>query len=410
MHIGTLHFYNRSFPPEIRLEKESIALADAGHKITILTQRTSSEQLEQEKYSKNFYIKRVKINPLSGYKNVVSRFSLFFSNYIPQLKNFIEFERPDVLHVHDLGPIPTVLEVAKEYNLPVIADLHENMPAALVAWRRNDPIVKRFIRSISLNYRVWRWHEARALSKCHKILVVVPEAAERLYRYGIPKSEILVVSNTEDETTFKNYPEQADQSILNKYNNKFVVSYIGGLGPHRGIDTTLKSLPYIRNKIPNFKLLVVGANDEQIKNIIAEAKSFEMEKYVSVVGWQPFERVNSYVMASNVCLVPHNNFEHTQTTVPHKLFQYMICKKPVLVSDCKPLKRIVEETNAGSVFRANDSKDLAAKLIKMHESPDKLILMGECGKKAALGKYAWRNDAKKLVQMYSELEQNLSNS
>ena len=50
MHIGTIHFYNRSFPPEIRLEKESRALIKEGHNITVLTQKMLASELEYEQY------------------------------------------------------------------------------------------------------------------------------------------------------------------------------------------------------------------------------------------------------------------------------------------------------------------------------------------------------------------------
>ena len=52
---------------------------------------------------------------------------------------------------------------------------------------------------------------------------------------------------------------------------------------------------------------------------------------------------------------PHEDFEHTQTTVPHKLFQYMMGRKTVLVSDCAPLKRIIGDNEAGYVFKAGGS-------------------------------------------------------
>jgi glycosyltransferase involved in cell wall biosynthesis len=114
--------------------------------------------------------------------------------------------------------------------------------------------------------------------------------------------------------------------------------------------------------------------------------------------------VNSYVFASQVCLVPHNNFEHTQTTVPHKLFQYMICEKPVLVSDCRPLARIVRETDTGYIFKANDFNDFATKLIYIYNHPKEAQQKGRNGKKVALETYAWRHDANNLLMMYAELE------
>jgi glycosyltransferase involved in cell wall biosynthesis len=238
--------------------------------------------------------------------------------------------------------------------------------------------------------------------------VVVPEAAERLKYYGIQEDKIVVVSNTEDETTFRFDFKEADPEIIDKYKESWMISYVGGIGAHRGLDTVLKAIPYVCSQIPGLKLTIVGARGKYLDIIIKEVNKLGIGDSVEIIGWQPLEKVNSYIQASKVCLVPHNDFEHTQTTVPHKLFQYMICQKTVLVSDCRPLKRIVEDAGAGVVFRANDSRDLANKLKYMYNHPKELLEMGAKGREAAFGKYAWRHDAERLINMYAELEKQLN--
>lgn len=408
MHIGTIHLYNRSFPPEIRLEKESRALIKAGHTITVLTQKISETEQEYEKYEYHFSIVRASIKQPGLFSSIFSKFTFLNKEYLRALYKFIEEHKPDVLHVHDFNQVPTVLWVAGKYNIPVVADLHENMPAALLAYRSEFPIVKKSIHAVLYNYHVWRYQQARFLSHCAGILVVVPEAAEVLRSLGVPGEKIIAICNTEDETTFKMDPDQADQEIMNKYKNHWMACYVGGIGPHRGLDTTVRALPYVQGKIPNFKLVIVGAKGNQAKQILSYAAALNVEDMVEVIGWQPFKKVNSYVLASKVCLVPHNDFEHTHTTVPHKLFQYMICSKPVLVSSCKPLKRIVEDAKAGIVFRANDPRDLANKFIYMYENSHALKDMGLNGREAALGKYAWRHDAKRLIDFYVDLSRRLN--
>ena len=48
--------------------------------------------------------------------------------------------------------------------------------------------------------------------------------------HGVSDSDISVVSNTEP-LTFKSIPIAAD--IVQQYKNDFIISYIGGFGPHR---------------------------------------------------------------------------------------------------------------------------------------------------------------------------------
>jgi len=147
---------------------------------------------------------------------------------------------------------------------------------------------------------------------------------------------------------------------------------------------------------------VRGAALRQLAELARAAGAAE---WVELVEWVPADRVAGYIAASRVCLVPHNDFEHTQTTVPHKLFEYMLMGKPVLVGSCAPLQRIVREAQAGLVFQAGSAAGLAECLIGLHRSSEEdLALCGENGRRAALGPFAWRHDARRLVDMYRGLE------
>ncbi|CAP45184.1 glycosyltransferase family 4 protein [Bordetella petrii] len=394
----------RTFPPDIRVEKEAKALDQAGHQVSILTLCDDSDAPERSllEGTKSVTVFRKKVNIRRG--RLVQLFcavSMRFPWWDSVLRDFIRTENPQVLHVHDLLMVPTVLKIAKEFGLPVVADLHENLPAAHRAYRSQYSTLLRWYQGLKWNYALMKLHEARALRQCARILIVVPEAKERLLQYGIPEERIEVVSNTEDRTTFAFDPASADECITDQYKGDWVASYIGGIGPHRGLDTVLGALPEILSRVPKFKLLIVGASDRVRQVIEAHAKRLQVSDAVDVVGWQPFSRVNSYVMASNVCLVPHRNFEHTQTTVPHKLFQYMICAKPVLVSSCRPLARIVEDSGAGRIFEADNAHSLAKEMIWMYENPTACESMGRAGQEAALGKFSWHHDAARLCAMYA---------
>ena len=117
---------------------------------------------------------------------------------------------------------------------------------------------------------------------------------------------------------------------------------------------------------------------------------------IIMMGWQPFNKVASYIEASKI-LFPHHDTPHTSNTIPHKLFQYMSKGKPILVSTCAPLKRIVEETNSGMVFEAGNPVDFAERVRYMHDHPSLLLDAGKCGQDATVsGPYSWKNDAQEL--------------
>jgi glycosyltransferase involved in cell wall biosynthesis len=394
----------RGFPPDIRVAKEAKSLSQGGHKVFILC-RANSINDEGEEFLDDLgaTVVRMHVDDSNFFTKLCYALLLFNIPWENIINIFIDRFKLEALHVHDLFAVPVVLRT-KKHGLHLIADLHENMPAAMRSYRSSDMLFMRFLKSLVWNYHWMRYRESVCLKKFDRIVTVVPEASERIVNYGINKNKIFEISNTEDESTFNFELDSVDSGIMSRYKNNWVVSYIGGIGPHRGMDTTLKAVSVVGNKIPGFKCIVVGANNERIRRDLEKlCSSLKVSEFVEIIGWVPFNKVNSYVMASNVCLVPHNNFEHTHTTVPHKLFQYMICKRSVLVSDCAPLKRIVLDSGCGKIFRANDYLDMADKLIWMYEHPDELKKMGYLGHKFALGKYSWRHDSQTLNLMYKEL-------
>jgi glycosyltransferase involved in cell wall biosynthesis len=106
---------------------------------------------------------------------------------------------------------------------------------------------------------------------------------------------------------------------------------------------------------------------------------------------------------ADYALIPHIQSQHTNATVPHKLFQYMYAGIPIIASDCTPIKRIIEETNTGIIFRNMDSRDFAEAFKRIHEKKDIKPGIRERGKEWVEKKYNWVYDSETLVKVYDEL-------
>jgi glycosyltransferase involved in cell wall biosynthesis len=396
----------RNFPPDIRVEKEAAALSAAGHDVRIVSLRyaTSSPPIDVLAGT-TAKIFRLDLPPLAGRRvvNAVRALLMFDWRWIDPLRAHLTAHPTDVLHVHDLPLVPVVNYVARDFSLPVVADLHENMPAAMRAVRSGLRPLRRLAESVVFNYHLMRWLERRALRRCSKVLVVVPEAAERLYVGGIDPGCVVLVSNTEDESTFPASPAVDTTNLRARYAGQFVLSYIGSVGVHRGLQTVIRGLPQVIKRRPDVRLLVVGAGDADRRYIARLAEEHGVTSSVEVVGWVKADQVDGYLAISDICLVPHEDLEHTNTTVPHKLFQYMLRRKAVLVSSCPPLARIVRGSGAGAVFKAGDASSFAEAAIAMADDPDGLKRYGGAGWRAATGEYSWTHDARRLIEMYASL-------
>ena len=101
--------------------------------------------------------------------------------------------------------------------------------------------------------------------------------------------------------------------------------------------------------------------------------------------------------------MPHRKHAHTDATIPHKLFQYMLASRPVIVSNCRPLARIIEETGAGLVFESGNVSELAGRIAELVNNPGLREEMGSRGRAAAAAKYNWETEGYKLVALYDKL-------
>jgi glycosyltransferase involved in cell wall biosynthesis len=81
----------------------------------------------------------------------------------------------------------------------------------------------------------------------------------------------------------------------------------------------------------------------------------------------------------------------------------MYYRKPVVVSDVKPLKRIVTASECGLAFKAGDHEDLARTLLRLIMNPSVKMKMGDLGRKAVENLYNWDIEKKKLISTYDTI-------
>lgn len=387
--------------PDIRVEKEVKSLLKKGYSITIMAANDGNQAEITTEGNLTIY------RPHEwSYSCLWTGFHYFWGSInfvnkwvLKKCREYISDKHFDVIHVHDLRLVKVGVLLAKQFNMKVIADLHENYPAAIKSYVMDNSI-KSIIRRYSVDrYSRWVAYEKQILQEVDAVIAVVDEAKTRIVRdCKISPEKVYVVSNTESMNSFGKM--SIDTAVADNYKGKFVISYIGGVDFHRGLDTVVKAMPQILKKKTNAILLIVGGKDDHCeRSLKALAKSCGVEEEVRFLGRIPFSQVPSYIAASDVGIISQFASEHANYTVPHKLFQYMVLGKPVIVSDCYPLKRIVSEYDCGLVFKSNDSVSLGECFAKPVDS-DRL---GINALKAVREKYNWEEDEQRLFTLYSSL-------
>ncbi|UCE38109.1 MAG: glycosyltransferase family 4 protein [Thermoplasmata archaeon] len=387
---------DNTFPPDIRVEKEARSLISSGHKVHLLVRGSSNQK--KEEIVNNIHVHRFFVPtydmPFLGYSTYffIHRYKLTYRIIRTIRKYGIQ-----ALHVHDLPYGMAAAMAGKIYNLPVIFDMHEHyvdlMKSNFEVQGMNVPLLPSLL----------SYEERLVCSNAKKVVVVAEEGINRVaQQHKISKDKIVLVSNTADIQLLSRFEEDHKKHKHEKEKDDIILSYIGIFSKDRGIDVLLKAMPLILDKHENVKLLLVGV-DPYVEELTDLIKDLGIQNKVKFTGWVPISKAMEYVIESDLCTVPHQSTPQRKTTLPHKIFQYMYFKKPVVVSDIPPLKRIVTEAKCGLVFKADDHTDCAQKVNEILDNPKILFEMGENGRKAVQRIYNWNEDAKKLLKLYEEL-------
>jgi glycosyltransferase involved in cell wall biosynthesis len=403
IHLRILMVLDRVFPPDIRVEKEARALVKAGHEVFVLSYWKNG--MRDNELMDNVNVIRWR-RPADLLRSAWNYFFFGVSLVYPFWKKLIgqTVKRYGIqaIHVHDLPLVKTGLITARRNGIFLVADLHENYAEHMKIWRKEWGWRGSVLCMV---IPIWRWKrlEKSCIEQADKVVTVVEEMNDyyaTCYALGMKKT--IVVMNVEDLKAF--YSIKINKEICDTYKGSFNISYVGGFAQPRGLDTAIKAMPRILKRIPNAKLLLVGkdgkAYEEGLRNL---CKKLNVEKHVVFTGWVPFQHVPSLISVSNVCLVPHHVSIISDVGVPHKLFQYMAMGKPVLVTNAKALKRIVEETKCGIVVPSGDHDRIAEAIIYLHDNEAYARKLGANGRRAVERKYNWQNESRKLCQIYEEL-------
>jgi glycosyltransferase involved in cell wall biosynthesis len=400
-----LMLLNAPYPADIRVKKEADALLAADFRLYLLCRRKANEPAQE--VFEGIDVRRIdagKNNYQVAARDVIMSMTFVHPEFRKAAARLITEEQIGVVHVHDLPLCGTALSLKKSLGIKVVLDMHENYPEALRTWFqwKKNPIV-RLKNRLFMNPERWTKLENQAVHGADHVIAVVDEMKGRVAReHGISPSKITVVTNTEDMNFLS---QKLDASVYESLKNKFVITYSGGIGPHRGVDTAIAGMEHLQDT-PEIQLAIVGFGSPSVMNSLQQLVKTLRLQNVHFLGYQPFSKFYSYMHLADVNVIPHQSNGHTDNTVPHKLFQGMMAAKPLLVSSSAPLRRYVEACGSGVIFNAGDPVDFASKATWLYQHPSEASVMGKKGYQATVdGALKWEVTRSALINLYNSMVQ-----
>ncbi len=374
-----LYIWQAGFPWDVRAEKISLELISRGCEVTLLARWQPGEVPEED--HRGIHVVRVGRNLPRGLSLPVPLNPTWWR----RIGRMVADWRPDLVIAREIMLVEAAAAACRKARVPLIIDMAEHYPATMRTW---DKYRKKLVSRLLVHQaRVPDLVERRAVARADGVITVCAEQVDRLReQYGYPRDRMAVVHNTLDREAFD--AVRRGSSIPPR-----VFGHHGYITSQRGLDNLVRGFARAAREDGQIELVLAGSGD--VTGLAAVARDLGAHDRVKLAG--PYRHADLIKLYSevDVGVLAYPVDDSWGHTIPNKLFDYLACGKPVIVSPNKPFRRVVEEATAGLVLADDSPEEIAAGLLRMrHSDPEPMV---KAALEAARTRYHWGRDAETLI-------------
>ena len=210
----------------------------------------------------------------------------------------------------------------------------------------------------------------RRFSFLNDAYILLGNNSKRVFEmFGFPREKMHVIPNFI-------YPEK-DLNI-NVEHEKAII-YTGQLRAYKGVDILIRALPMVKKKVKDFKCYIIGGGDSshELRKMVTD---LGVSNLVEFTGFLSHDKLKDYYQKSEIFVFPviwHEPFGRS-------LLEAMNYGLPVIASE-----NIEHEIigDAGLIYRNNDPKELAEKIIYLFENEKERKKLSNNAKKKIVDYY-----------------------
>ncbi len=220
-------------------------------------------------------------------------------------------------------------------------------------------------------------------------------------RGKVKREEIFVVRTGPDFQRLKRLKTEPEL----KRGRKYMVCYLGVMGPQDGVDYLLRSVEFITgtNGRDDILFVLVGGGDS-FSDLKKMSIDLGVQKHVLFTGRIPDEELIRYLSTADVCVGPDPKNELNDKSTMNKIMEYMAMAKPVVSFDLKEARFSAQD--AALYAKPNDTEDFANKILELLKDEKKRQQMGEYGRKRIEEELSWNHTKKELIKAYGKVFNN----
>lgn len=301
----------------------------------------------------------------------------------------------DVIHLHGLWDIYGLFTIySKLFGKKVI--LH------MVLLGGDDPL------TIKKGYKFMNWR-FRLLSFIDAFVPNSSPISNSYRQTRLPESKLFQIPQGVDTKRFRPAGKEEKVSLRKKLNlpiSEKIVAFIGAIIRRKGVDDLIDAWSTVNQEIDNVMLILIGPdtfdgifgdNVRQLYDFTNKMKKKANEKKLNVLFLGRSDKVDKYLRASNIFVLP-SKYEG----FPNTIVEAMATGLPVVITEMHGVARdFISSGKEG--FIVSNSKELANKIIGLLENEELLEAMGKRARKKAVEEF----DLEKICGRYIGLYRNL---
>ena len=359
--IGMVCPYGWDTPGGVQSHIRDLAehLIEEGHYVSVLAP-ISDDSVKHEDYVVNAG-KPISI-PVNG---SVARV-LFGPIASSRAKQWIASGDFDLLHLHEPAIPSLSLLACSAAEGPLVGTFHVSTPKKKAIYAIGpilEPIVEK------LNARIAVSELARSTLKDHF------------------DTDAVVIPNGIDGQRY------ASAKVNSEYSNGHTVGFIGRIEePRKGLQVLIDSLSIVARFIPDVQFLVAGPGDS---NEFTKKLNPQLKSRIKFLGLLSNEEKERFLKSIQIYVAPNTGSESFGII----LTEALSAGTAVVASDIPAFKAVLENGEAGELFKNEDSADLAKVLVALLRDDDKRKRLGENGRLSAQ-KYDWQVVAEQIENVY----------
>ena len=386
MHILLIHqyFQEKDDPGGLRWNEMTRLWVKAGHKITVIAGMTHyTKGIRNPKYDNRYVVedafadnvKVIRTHVSDSYNNNFrgrfrAYFSFVFSGIIGGI--FKAREKYDLIIVSSpplsVGIIAIVLSFFK--RIPLLFEIRDLWPESAI---ETGILKNKFM--INLSYRLERY----IYKKAKLINVVTPAMKEVLsIKKQVPANKIICIPNAADfELTDRLFTtfNRTEFRKLHNIDDKLVLCYVGA----HGVANHLIQLVETAELLQSEPIIFILIGDGMQKNMLIEKAKEKGLANILFFDSVAKEDALKFILASDIGLSVLKKIDTFKTVYSNKTFDYMACRKPILMAIDGISKELIEKSNAGLFVTPEDPHDFANKIRYYLENKSLRQIHGENG-------------------------------